>query len=472
MQERQESNITISESGSYQLNLSNELNDAQNQTIVMGLYGLIVFSLLMATYLFFTQEPIVHSGVQVDSLQEAINETLDSDINLDVNDSSLEEQTLVQPKVLSEGSRTLESEVIAELPVKQTDLESNSQAQIQNKNERSENIVAALNKPVLTADSQQEVALKIEPNKLLPVLTENEKRRQRNQIKLFCAKLGEKLGSVSVEDCLQYDFIHSGILSNEKTPIIYLDYPSTKSIEEKEPIKVLLFGGIHGDEFSAISIIFKWLRFIENTDPDIDASQIYWRVVPVLNPDGLLQPDGQSKRMNANNVDLNRNFPTPDWEEDALRYWKEKTGENKRRFPGESAASEIETQWVIQQLEEFKPNAIISVHAPFGIVDADGPVEPPKKLGPLELKLLGTYPGSMGRYIGVHKNLPMLTVELERAGSMPKKDDIEHIWLDIQDWVADKVQDRDSESQAEMQSIRREDSDDNGSTVIDKKGGD
>lgn len=440
----------------YIVNLANEFEELKDQNIVTALCGLIVISFVLALYFFFSQAANTvasPSGVSEDGIAR--------------------EDSVPTAKLLQTGSRTLEAEVIEPNAI----------------DSRLERVSSALEQKVLVTDTQKAVAEEGVDDraggsnnpasvarsssdsaqvKSKVALTENEKRRQKNQIKLFCAKLGEKLGSVSTQDCLAYDFQHSGTLSNEKTPLVYLDYGS----EQKEAVKVLLFGGIHGDEFSAVSIVFKWLKFLESEYADGSESTIHWRIVPVLNPDGLLQPDGMSKRMNANNVDLNRNFPTPDWQQDAMKYWVERTGRNERRFPGQAPASELETQWVLEQLEVFDPDAVISVHAPYGIVDADGPAEPPQKLGPLELKLLGTYPGSMGRYIGVHKNLPMLTVELERAGAMPKKDDIEHIWLDIQDWIAAKVHNRDAQEAAEMQSIRRLETDDNGSTVIDKKGGD
>lgn len=70
---------------------------------------------------------------------------------------------------------------------------------------------------------------------------------------------------------------------------------------------MLLFGGIHGDEYSSVTIVFKWLSILDRYHSGL----FHWRVVPLLNPDGLLR--GRSQRMNHRGVDLNRNFPTPDW---------------------------------------------------------------------------------------------------------------------------------------------------------------
>jgi len=286
----------------------------------------------------------------------------------------------------------------------------------------------------------------------------------------FCETVGEKLGSVNVQDCKDAKLQLSGTVSNQNKPLTYRDFNTHADEKSKaDKLRVLLVGGIHGDEFSGVSITFKWLNklaqdYSSNTHSNLN--NFHWRIVPILNPDGLLQPDGQSKRMNANDVDLNRNFPTEDWDEFAHQYWINKRGRDPRRYPGPTGGSEIETQWIVEQIKDFNPHAVISIHAPYGIVDSDGPAEPPKHIGPLQLKILGTYPGSMGRYVGVQKNIPMLTVELKRAGTMPSEEDIDLIWEDIKKWIDNKV--LNNEEVAAMQSIRHEDND----LVIDKKAGD
>ena len=289
-------------------------------------------------------------------------------------------------------------------------------------------------------------------------------------IDAYCETVGEKLGSVDVQDCKNAKLQLSGTTSNQDKPLTFRDFNTQVTNENSnEKTRILLVGGIHGDEFSGVSIAFKWLNKLAK-DYSTNTSQIinnyHWRVIPILNPDGLLQGDGESKRMNANDVDLNRNFPTEDWDEFAHKFWINKRGRDPRRFPGPEGGSEIETQWIVEQINEFNPHAVISIHAPYGIVDSDGPIDPPKNLGPLQLKILGTYPGSMGRYVGVQKNIPMLTVELKRAGTMPSQNDIDLIWEDIQKWIDKKV--LNNEAVAAMQSIRHEDDD----TVIDKKAGD
>ncbi|MEM9057764.1 MAG: M14 family zinc carboxypeptidase [Pseudomonadota bacterium] len=251
-------------------------------------------------------------------------------------------------------------------------------------------------------------------------------------MQLLCEKIDRKLSSVTREECLAAKLQPSGAVSIRETTLAYRDFLP----ENGEPAgRVLLVGGIHGDEYSSVSVVFKWVDLLNANH----GGQYHWRVVPLLNPDGLLRPPNESQRMNENDVDLNRNFPTPNWATEAPNYWIKRTRRNKRRYPGPAALSEPESAWLAEQIDTFKPHAVISVHAPHGIVDFDGPKLPPESLGPLELRLLGTYPGSMGRNIGVHMGIPMLTVELESAGRMPSRGDINDIWLDMVGWLETNV---------------------------------
>ncbi|MDH3647372.1 MAG: M14 family zinc carboxypeptidase [Gammaproteobacteria bacterium] len=251
------------------------------------------------------------------------------------------------------------------------------------------------------------------------------------EIDSFCQRVDRKLSSVNRRECVRIGLLDSGADSFKATPLFYKDFGS----EDESATRVLLVGGIHGDEYSSVSIVFKWLAMLEE---DL-GERFHWRVVPVLNPDGLLRPPRMSQRMNANGVDLNRNFPTPDWEAKAFKYWVNRARKNKRRYPGPAPLSEPETAWLVQQIETFQPHAVVSVHAPHGVVDFDGPRVPPEQLGPLELRLLGTYPGSMGRYIGIHKGIPLLTLELESAFGMPAQNEVYAIWYDMLGWLHEKI---------------------------------
>lgn len=246
----------------------------------------------------------------------------------------------------------------------------------------------------------------------------------------LCERIGRKLGSVKPEDCFNQPLVHGGTSTNGLS-LAYRDY---LPVAGRAPLgKVLVLGGIHGDEFSSVSVLFKWLKILDQHHSGL----FHWRFVPVVNPDGLLQT--KSQRQNSNGVDLNRNFPTTDWNTDAHRYWREKTYRNPRRYPGTGPASEVETQWVLEQLASFDPDVVISMHAPYHLVDYDGPPRAPENLGGLYLRKLGVYPGSLGNYVGVDLNKPIVTVELKSAGIMPTKTEIESMWSDLVVWLRQQL---------------------------------
>ncbi len=250
---------------------------------------------------------------------------------------------------------------------------------------------------------------------------------QGDDVSALCRQIANKLASVDLRDCLDVNLINTGAYSVENKPLVVKEYPP---LPGRTPMgRVLLLGGIHGDEYSSISVVFKWLRILE----EHHSGMFHWRVAPLVNPDGLLR--GKSQRMNANGVDLNRNFPTPNWHVEAVNYWVNQTYRSPRRYPGPAPLSEPESLWLFKEIESFKPDVIVSVHAPHGVVDFDGPHEAPKRLGQLHLKLLGTYPGSLGNYAGLLKGMPVLTIELDRAGIMPTRYEIRDIWGDMIRWL-------------------------------------
>ena len=241
-----------------------------------------------------------------------------------------------------------------------------------------------------------------------------------------CHRIAKKLASVSYAEC-DTGLMLSGARSNNGTPILIKEYPP---LETRLPqSRVLMIGGIHGDEYSSVSVVFKWMNKLNRYHSGL----FHWKVAPLVNPDGLLQR--KSQRVNANGVDLNRNFPTQNWLQETRHYWEKRTKKNPRRYPGVAALSEPETRWLYQLIEEFKPDAIVSVHAPYGVLDFDGPRRAPKKLGHLYLNLLGAYPGSLGNYAGIESKIPVITIELPHAGIMPSAKQITNIWVDLVRWL-------------------------------------
>ncbi|MGI9294300.1 MAG: M14 family murein peptide amidase A [Pseudomonadales bacterium] len=250
----------------------------------------------------------------------------------------------------------------------------------------------------------------------------------KSPVDATCERIAKRLASVALEDCVDSVLASSGATSHQGTPILVGEFPPAS---DRKPLgRVLVFGGIHGDEFSSVSIVFKWLTALDNYHSGL----FHWRIVPLLNPDGLLR--AKSQRMNDRGVDLNRNFPAPNWSESAEEFWIRKTARNPRRYPGPAPLSEPESRWLADEIDRFDPSVIIAVHAPIHLVDFDGPAQPPQKLGPLQLRLMGTYPGSLGRYAGVSMGRPVVTIELPHAGIMPTPTEQETIWSDLVAWLS------------------------------------
>ncbi len=246
-----------------------------------------------------------------------------------------------------------------------------------------------------------------------------------------CRNLVRRLPNLGMPLCTQAALQDSGARSVKGLPLY------TRDIRPEAPKqRVLVIGAIHGDELSSASVAFHWIALAQ--DPLITLPQpIHWRFIPVLNPDGLFhQPP---RRMNHNGVDLNRNFPTPNWERDAAIYWNQRVRKDPRRWPGPRAMSEPETKFVHAQMVDFKPDLIVSIHAPYGVLDFDGPSVPPSKLGRLYLDQVGIFPGSLGNYGGVHKGVPVVTVELPNAMRTPLDSETRQMWVDLLRWMSERL---------------------------------
>jgi len=168
--------------------------------------------------------------------------------------------------------------------------------------------------------------------------------------------------------------------------------------------KTLIIGVFHGDEPQGKFLIEEYIKTHKKNG---------LLFIPCLNPDGMQL----KRRTNANGVDLNRNFPTKNWGEDTSQ-----AGNNPADyFGGKSAGSEIETQFVIDVIEQYKPELIITLHAPYKVVNYDGPAE---KIAqqiseiikyPVEASIGYPTPGSFGTYAGIERQIPTITLELDET---------------------------------------------------------
>lgn len=242
-----------------------------------------------------------------------------------------------------------------------------------------------------------------------------------------CDEFVRRLPNVSAALCARAALTPSGAKSLRGRPLYVRDIRP-----DDARMRVLVVGAIHGDELSSASLALHWIRLAEQAQ-----AQTHWRFVPALNPDGLF--NRPPRRVNAAGVDLNRNFPTPHWERDAAVYWEKRTRKDPRRWPGPRPLSEPETRFLHDEMRRFDPHLIVSIHAPYGVLDFDGPSVPPRKLGRLQLDQVGIFPGSLGNYGGVHKGVPVVTIELPNAIRTPLDSEIRQMWLDLLRWKEERL---------------------------------
>ena len=167
-------------------------------------------------------------------------------------------------------------------------------------------------------------------------------------------------------------------------------------------LETFIFSGIHGDERESV-ILAKAL--MEELASEKQQTLKNFGIIPLMNPDGFLK----NQRQNDNGVDLNRNFPTQNWETNQL---------GEHYYAGPSPASEPEIQFLIQIIADYAPKQIISIHTPYRVINYDGPaLEAAQKLTeynhyPIEESIGYPTPGSFGTYTGIERNIPTITLEL------------------------------------------------------------
>ena len=165
--------------------------------------------------------------------------------------------------------------------------------------------------------------------------------------------------------------------------------------------KILIIGVFHGDEIQGEYFINSYLKNF----PKAGKNTLYF--IPKLNPSGV--------RKNLNRVDLNRNFPTKNWE---------LGDKNSDYFGGCKPSSEFETKYLVDLINKHNFSAIITIHAPYKTINYDGPAE---VLAQKISDILGyppssdigyATPGSFGTYCGKERQIPTITIEIDEEENM------------------------------------------------------
>jgi protein MpaA len=182
------------------------------------------------------------------------------------------------------------------------------------------------------------------------------------------------------------------------------------------PKTVLIIGGIHGDEPASVIAVIRLAKHLEK-NPGLTKNRAV--LIPCLNPDGLRI----GTRTNGNKIDINRNYPSSTWSSEYIKDYNN---------PGPEASSEPETLTVIDAINTYHPVLVVQMHQPFGALypDKNTPSGLVNKMSEISgfpvLEDIGySTPGSLGNYLGEHRNKIMcITYELGPVDREPDYDKI------------------------------------------------
>lgn len=175
--------------------------------------------------------------------------------------------------------------------------------------------------------------------------------------------------------------------------------------------RLLIFAAIHGEEPETTYALSRALRQL--TEPSEHCA-----VVLAANPDGLIR----GTRGNARGVDLNRNFPSRDWQPNPVTHRAVlEEPSDVLLSPGTHPASEPETQALLALIERLKPRAVIALHAPLACIDDANDSPLGRRLAlrtgmPLVRDVGYPTPGSFGSW-GADHGVPVVTYEFPRAST-------------------------------------------------------
>lgn len=270
------------------------------------------------------------------------------------------------------------------------------------------------------------------------------KESNSKRINAFCGDIDKSFKKYGWGEshCESYKWIHVRD-THQGRPIMWTVFGDESEHKVEPKNMTLIFCGVHGDEITPIKFCFDILHHLYHEVNTIEGKKKFKNnlvaVAPIVSPDSFFKI--RPTRTNSRGIDPNRNFPTADWDKNALRLWKSRYRSAKRRFPGYKANSEQETVFQVNIIARYNPDKIITVHAPLTILDYDGPVVSnhiheedglalkaeellntmSKKANGYKVKNYPFFPGSLGNYAGNERKIPTYTLELPSSDNRNHK---------------------------------------------------
>ena len=178
----------------------------------------------------------------------------------------------------------------------------------------------------------------------------------------------------------------------------------------KDSSRILLISAMHGDENLGSVLLSECMR-------SIGVDKLRAAMILSMNPDGILS----GTRGNARGVDLNRNYPTKNWQADPV-FYRSCPGkpQNISLSPGNTPGSEPETQALMELVEELRPELIVSFHGFLACIDDPLELEISQDIAKRsQLRLVPDVgyqtPGSFGTWCA-EQSIPIITYELPSMG--------------------------------------------------------
>lgn len=189
-------------------------------------------------------------------------------------------------------------------------------------------------------------------------------------------------------------------VSESGVPLYY--FPSAKKCSH------LIIAGIHGEEPETTFLLSRTLRFFYDSLDHV-------AFILCANPDGM----ALGTRGNQRGVDLNRNFPTSNWNKEDV--YSRLTLESPRETllsPGNEPLSEKETIALVSIIKELQPSSILSMHSPMACIDTPFRTKDVVSLEkifqiPWVSSIGYETPGSLGTWC-IENNMECITLELPR----------------------------------------------------------